>query len=54
MVQVFAGVPVRIYIPDGKLSNRGIVYYHGGGWVILDLGDYIFNNNINMPERIYI
>ncbi|WP_116105795.1 alpha/beta hydrolase [Lewinella sp. IMCC34191] len=36
------GIPVRVYTPtEGSSSNRpGIVYYHGGGWVIGSLEVY--------------
>ncbi len=27
-------VPVRIYRPDGPATLPGLVYFHGGGWVI--------------------
>lgn len=29
---VIAGVPVRIYRPDGASAGRSLVYLHGGGW----------------------
>jgi acetyl esterase/lipase len=27
-------IPVRVYRPEGDRERPGIVYYHGGGWVI--------------------
>ncbi len=30
-------IPVRVYRPDGRPPFPGLVYYHGGGWVIGDL-----------------
>ncbi len=30
-------VPVRIYTPDGDGPHPGIVFFHGGGWVIGNL-----------------
>lgn len=38
----FDGVPVRIYKPKGQKAKvlPGVVFYHGGGWVLLDVGMY--------------
>ena len=37
---VFDGIPVRVYQPvEGKSSQPGFVYYHGGGFVYGDLGN---------------
>lgn len=30
-------IPVRIYTPDSAMPRAGLVYFHGGGWVIGDL-----------------
>jgi acetyl esterase len=30
-------IPVRIYVPEGKGPFPGVVFLHGGGWVIGDL-----------------
>jgi acetyl esterase len=30
-------IPVRIYTPDSATPRAGLVYFHGGGWVIGDL-----------------
>jgi len=27
-------IPVRVYTPDGAGSRPGLVYFHGGGWVL--------------------
>ena len=37
---VFDGVPVRVYEPfvETKNPRPAIVYFHGGGWVLLDIG----------------
>lgn len=37
----FAGVPVRIYEPTAVSQNsrRGLVYFHGGGWVVGSIGE---------------
>jgi len=36
---VFDGVPVRIYRPAGKTGVLpGFVFYHGGGWVVGNIG----------------
>ena len=32
-----ADIPVRIYTPTGGGGGAGLVYFHGGGWVIGDL-----------------
>lgn len=35
--------PIRIYTPQGQAPQGGwpvVVYYHGGGWVIADIGTY--------------
>uniref|UniRef100_A0AAY4ERY0 Alpha/beta hydrolase fold-3 domain-containing protein n=1 Tax=Denticeps clupeoides TaxID=299321 RepID=A0AAY4ERY0_9TELE len=36
----FAGVPVRVYEPTAASAGkrRGLVYFHGGGWVVGSLG----------------
>jgi len=28
------GIPVRVYTPEGQGPFTGLVYFHGGGWVI--------------------
>jgi acetyl esterase len=34
-------IPVRIYHPKGAAESRpGVVYFHGGGWVICDLDSH--------------
>jgi acetyl esterase/lipase len=34
-------IPVRIYKPKGAAESRpGVVYFHGGGWVICDLDSH--------------
>ena len=30
-------IPVRVYTPDGPGPRPGIVFFHGGGWVIGNL-----------------
>ena len=30
-------IPIRIYTPEGSGPCPGVVYFHGGGWVICDL-----------------
>jgi len=30
-------IPVRVYTPEGGGNGAGIVYFHGGGWVVCDL-----------------
>jgi acetyl esterase/lipase len=30
-------IPVRIYVPEGRGPFPGVVFLHGGGWVICDL-----------------
>ena len=35
----FEGVPVRVYLPLNKLDNsRAVVYFHGGGFRLGDIG----------------
>jgi acetyl esterase len=33
-------IPVRVYRPSGGGTAGGLVYYHGGGWVIGDLDSH--------------
>jgi len=33
-------IPVRVYTPEGRGPRPGLVYFHGGGWVICDLDMY--------------
>src|SRR5450432_2244667 len=33
-------IPVRVYTPDSQEPRPGLVYFHGGGWVICDLDMY--------------
>ena len=33
-------IPVRVYRPSGEGTAGGLVYYHGGGWVIGDLDSH--------------
>ena len=33
-------IPVRVYTPEGSAPRPGLVYFHGGGWVICDLDMY--------------
>lgn len=33
-------IPVRVYTPDSPSPGPGLVYFHGGGWVICDLDMY--------------
>ena len=35
-----AGVPVRVYWPQSVSPLPILVYYHGGGWVLLDIETY--------------
>ena len=28
------GVPVRVFRPPGKAPRPGVIYFHGGGWVL--------------------
>lgn len=35
-----AGVPVRIYRPDGDGPKPVVLFFHGGGWVVGDLDSY--------------
>src|SRR5690349_11074757 len=30
-------IPVRVYTPEGSGPFPGLVYFHGGGWVLCDL-----------------
>jgi acetyl esterase len=30
-------IPVRIYTPEGQAPFSGLVFFHGGGWVVGDL-----------------
>jgi len=30
-------IPVRVYTPQGGGNGAGVVYFHGGGWVVCDL-----------------
>ena len=30
-------IPIRIYTPDAAAPRPGLVYFHGGGWVVCDL-----------------
>ena len=50
----FNKVPVRVYQPraasDGR--RRGIIFFHGGGWVFGSLGK-IFSGGISDIERIF-
>ncbi|XP_067287680.1 arylacetamide deacetylase-like 4 isoform X2 [Pseudorasbora parva] len=38
----FSGVPVRVYEPTSASGEkkRGLVYFHGGGWMFGCIGDY--------------
>ena len=38
----FAEVPVRVYEPTAPCSGkrRGLVYFHGGGWVSGSIGEH--------------
>ncbi len=33
-------IPVRIYVPEGEGPHPGVVFFHGGGWVIGDLDSH--------------
>ena len=36
--EVFDGVTVRVYKPKKKNTKLpGLMYYHGGGWVIMNI-----------------
>jgi acetyl esterase len=35
--RVIAGVPVRVYTPEGGVALPVVAYFHGGGWVICSL-----------------
>ncbi len=41
------GVPVRIYLNNDELSQRVIIYYHGGGFVL-----YGLNSHDNVCRRL--
>jgi len=30
-------IPIRVYTPEGGGNGAGVVYFHGGGWVVCDL-----------------
>jgi len=30
-------IPIRVYTPDTPAPRAGLVYFHGGGWVVCDL-----------------
>ncbi|UCH73113.1 MAG: alpha/beta hydrolase [Rhodospirillales bacterium] len=34
------GIPVRVYRPAGEGEMGGLVYFHGGGWVVGDLDSH--------------
>lgn len=34
------GITVRVYTPDAPSPGPGLVFFHGGGWVIFDLDTY--------------
>ena len=37
-----SGIPVRMYKPPGHQGSQkipGVVYYHGGGWTLLSIGN---------------
>ena len=40
-----AGVKVRVYRPNGcpADNNAAIVFYHGGGWVLGNVGKFIMS-----------
>jgi acetyl esterase len=38
--RTMAGVPVRVYRPSNQEVLPCVVYFHGGGWVIGDLGTH--------------
>src|SRR5688572_14226874 len=27
-------IPIRVYVPEGQRPMPGLVYFHGGGWVV--------------------
>ena len=33
-------IPVRVYRPEGGGNGAGVVYFHGGGWVVCDLNTH--------------
>ncbi len=33
-------IPVRVYTPDGEGEKPGLVYFHGGGFVVCDLDSH--------------
>jgi acetyl esterase len=35
-----AGIPVRVYVPEGEGPFPTLVYFHGGGWVLGDLDSF--------------
>lgn len=35
-----ADLPLRIYLPSGDGPFRALVYFHGGGWVVNNIGMY--------------
>ena len=36
-----ADLPVNLYIPKGNGPFNGLVYFHGGGWVLNNLDIYV-------------
>lgn len=52
-----AGVPVRVYRPEGVIGSAPcIVYFHGGGWVIgsLDLCDTTVRDIANAAKSVAV
>ncbi|KAI5623012.1 arylacetamide deacetylase-like 4 [Silurus asotus] len=54
----FAGVPVRIYEPTAlsEHKRRGLVYFHGGGWVLgsIDMYDRVCQHIAKESETVVV
>lgn len=37
---IFAGVPVRVYVPNKRESDGAVIFIHGGGFVLLSVDAY--------------
>ncbi|XP_062842913.1 arylacetamide deacetylase-like 4 isoform X2 [Trichomycterus rosablanca] len=55
---IFAGVPVRVYEPTASTDQkrRGLMYFHGGGWVLgsIDLYDNICRHIAKESETVVV
>ncbi|XP_027023554.2 arylacetamide deacetylase-like 4 [Tachysurus fulvidraco] len=54
----FAGVPVRIYEPTAvsEHKRRGLVYFHGGGWVLgsIDMYDEVCRHIASKSDTVVV